>query len=134
MRILTPVLTLSMIASTGSPALAQARGRAVPRPPIAGAPGAPVRPAYPVAGPGYGYGYPHSRDGYGFGVGFGWGFAWYPYYHPYYSPYWYPWGWSPYFYGPHPYGFVGYPYYPYGPMDELTASLRLEVKPRETEV
>jgi len=100
---------------------------------------APAPRAYapgPRYGYGYGYGYPYRPYypyypyyGYGFGftVGFGFGGPWYPY-SPWYGSvgYGYP-------YGPYPYAFS--PYYGYGyAMDVLTASLRLEVKPRDAEV
>ena len=81
-----------------------------------------------AVGVGYGYGYP-------FHVGVGFGFGWYP---------WYPWG--PYRYGWYPwypyaypfYPWYPYPFYPYYPpgfsVDPNTSSLRLEVKPTDTEV
>lgn len=45
-----------------------------------------------------------------------------PFYDPFYDPWWYP----------HPYGW--YPRYAYGAAYDTTASLRLQVSPRETEV
>jgi hypothetical protein len=151
-----PAVAAALILGSVIPAQAQARGRAAPRSaPVVGAPTA-VRPvatprpvsARPVYGPGprygygYGYGYPYYGYGYpyrpyypyfgygfGFTVGFGFGGPWYPYY-PWYGSFGYG-----YPYGPYPY--AAYPYYGYGygyPMDVLTASLRLEVKPRDAEV
>jgi hypothetical protein len=95
-------------------------------------------PAQPRPAPGPGHGGPpvgvHVGVGYGHGYypyfGFGFGFGWYPFYNPWY-PGWYGYGWYP----PYGYGYPFYPYYPYGyAMDMLTASVRLEVKPRDAEV
>jgi hypothetical protein len=109
------VLTLALPTSV----LAQRARVAAPRPA--------TPPVHVNVGVRYGYGY-------GFGIGLGFGFAWYPYsrpWYPYGSPYWYPYsGW---WYPPYPYPY-GYP--PYGPYawDVLTASVRLQVKPRDAEV
>jgi hypothetical protein len=138
-----------VICGAAVPASAQARGRAVPRTapaptPTVSAPATAVPRAVatrPVYGPGprygYGYGYYPYRPyypyhpyypccGFGFGFTLGFGFG-YPY-----SP-WY----GAFGYG-YPYGLYGYPFYPYYgygyALDVLTASLRLEVKPREAEV
>jgi len=146
--VVIPAVAALLILGTAIPAQAQARGRAAPRPTV----GAPT-PARPVATPrpvpagqvygpgpryGYGYGYPYYGYGYpyrpyypyfgygfGFTVGFGFGGPWYPSY-PWYGSFGYG-----YPYGPYPY----YPYFGYGYGYAFdTASLRLEVKPRETEV
>ncbi len=137
-----------LIGGSAAPASAQARSRAVPRSapaprPTVSAPAAAVpravstRPVYgpgPRYGYGYGYGYypyrpyypyyPWYGPGFGFTIGFGFGYPYYPWYGSF--GYGYPYG---------PYGYPFYPYYGYGyAMDVLTASLRLEVKPREAEV
>lgn len=135
----TAVLTLG----SAAPAEAQARGRSAPRPtvtaPATAAPRpAPARPVY-APGPryGYGFGYPYRPyypyhpyypyyGGFGFTIGFGFGYPYYPWYGAF--GYGYP-------YGPYAYPYPFYPYYGYGySIDVLTASLRLEVKPREAEV
>jgi hypothetical protein len=137
-------LFAALIQISAVPAQAQP-SRAVPRPaPSVRAPATAVPrpvPARPVYAPGprhgYGYGYYPYRSyypyypyypccglGFGFTVGFGFG---YPYY-PWYGSAWYG-------YPYRPYGYPFYPYYGYGyPIDVLTASLRLEVKPRDAEV
>jgi len=144
------VLTLALAA----PADAQRRpggggGGAGPRP-GAGAPVRPnpghggqvavPRPAYPHGGypyrsyygryPYYGYGhyspyYYAPYWGIGFGFSWGWGYPYWGWGYPYYG-YGYGYGGYPYWYGYPSYGY-GYPYDP-------TGSLRIEVKPRETQV
>ena len=143
----------ALILGSVIPVQAQARGRAVPRsapvvsPPAAGRAVAAPRPVAtgPIYGPGprygygYGYGYPYypyyrpyypyypcCGFGFGFTIGFGFGAPYYPWYGSF--GYGYP-------YGAYGYGYPFYPYYGYGyPLDVLTASLRLEVKPRNAEV
>lgn len=120
--------------------LGQGRGGAPPAQPRP-APGPGPGPGHgPGPGPGGPRGGGHVTVGVGIGYpywggGFGWGY--YPYYRPWYGyGYGYPWafgvgwgGWYP------PYGYPYYPYYPYGyQMDVVTASVRLEVKPRDAEV
>ncbi|HKW03519.1 MAG TPA: PEGA domain-containing protein [Vicinamibacterales bacterium] len=66
--------------------------------------------------------------------GFGFNYGWYPFYRPWYAG-WYGYGWWP----PYAYGYPPYPYYgPYGgdgnAADMTSASVRLEVKPRDAEV
>jgi hypothetical protein len=153
--VLIPALAAAMLVASAVPAQAQARSRSAPRPatpgptpgvsrPAAAAPRpvptppiyAPGRPGYGY-GPGYGYypyrpyypyyGYPYYGccGGFGFTIGFGFGY-------PYYGAFGYGYPYGPYGYG---YGYPFYPYYGYGyPLDVLTASLRLEVKPRDAEV
>jgi hypothetical protein len=154
--VVIPAVAAALILASAIPAQAQARGRAVPRSapvvtaPAAGRAVATPRPVAtgPVYGPGarygYGYGYPYYGYGYpyrpyypyypsfgygfGFTVGFGFGFPYSPWYGSLGYGYGYPYGGYPY-----PYPFA--PYYGYGyAMDVLTASLRLEVKPRDAEV
>ena len=149
-----PAVAAALVLGSVVPAQAQARGRAVPRPapvvtaPTGGRAVAVPRPvsAGPVYGPGprygYGYGYPYYRYGYpyyrpyypyfGYGFGFTVGFGFGGPYYPWYGSFGYGYPYGPYGYG---YGYPYYPYYGYGyPMDVLTASLRLEVKPRDAEV
>jgi len=75
----------------------------------------------------------HSHFAVSVGIGYGWS----PFYSPWY-PYWGPWGgygWGPYGFGVGFYGapFV-YPYYSYGYPIDTSASVRLEVKPRDSDV
>jgi hypothetical protein len=83
-------------------------------------------------------GYPgHGHGGYYPGWGYGWGaYPFYGYYGAFYGPWWgWGWGWG---YPGYRYGYgYGYGYYgPYGPYYYVdnTASLRLQVTPREAEV
>ena len=132
--VVIPAVAAAITLTSVVPAQAQARGRAVPRATV-GVPGpGPVRPPVYAPGPRYGYGYGYYPyrpyypwyGGFGFTIGFGFGYPYYPWYGAF--GYGYP-------YGPYPYPYPFYPYYGYGyPMDPLTASLRLEVKPREAEV
>ncbi|HUL72495.1 MAG TPA: PEGA domain-containing protein [Vicinamibacterales bacterium] len=99
-----------------------------------GGPPAQPRPApAPHPGPGGPHGGTHVTVGVGFGYpywgGFGFGYGYWPWY-GYGYPWGFGWGWYP------PYGYPFYPYYPYGYgyIDMLTASVRLDVKPRDAEV
>jgi hypothetical protein len=103
-RFLPSLLALILVLAFAGPALAQARRR-----PPARVPAVRVAPR------------PAVRTSVVFGVG-GFGYPRYSYFGPWYDP-WYQ----------YPYG----PYQPYGYQrvyDEQTASIRLEVKPREAEV
>lgn len=136
-RALLSILTAVVLAVT-APHVSLAQGRAAPRaaaPAHVGPPvhvGGPVHGGPPVrVGVGFGYGYYPWWGGFGFGYRYGW----YPFYRSWY-PGWYGYGWWP----PYAYGYPPYPYY-YAPYDgdgyagDMTsASLRLEVKPRDAEV
>jgi hypothetical protein len=110
--------------------------------------GGTARPA-PGPAPGNGGGRPYPAAGprttvhvgVGVGYGYGWGYprgAFYPWYGAW-GPYW---GYAPYYWGGY-WGWGGYGYggwgpwgpYPYGiQIDDQTASLRLEIAPREAQV
>jgi hypothetical protein len=80
----------------------------------------------PYYGGGY---YPRYRH-YPYYPYYGWGWGWGGYYAPFVSFYgWYPYSFGFGWYGGYPY----YPYYAYGPYD-ASASVRVQVTPREAEV
>jgi hypothetical protein len=126
--VLVAASVVCLIIGFGTPALAQGHGGGTPRGPGAGGPGGGGRGS---GGPGAG-GPVHPPGG-----GYYGGYYRYPYYgYRYYGyPYWYGWYGYPYFYagwgwpyGPYPY------YYGYGGAYNSSASLRLDVTPKEAEV
>jgi PEGA domain len=126
--VLVAASVVCLIIGFGTPALAQGHGGGTPRGPGAGGPGGGGRGS---GGPGAG-GPVHPPGG-----GYYGGYYRYPYYgYRYYGyPYWYGWYGYPYFYagwgwpyGPYPY------YYGYGGAYDSSASLRLDVTPKEAEV
>jgi hypothetical protein len=115
----------------------QAQGRSAPagRPPSAVGRGTAGGPSHATPPPSGGrYAVPRTHPPYYPGHGhypgypnYGWGWGWGGYYYP---PFVSLYGWYPY-----PFGgwYPGYPYYGFGPYD-ATASVRVQVTPREAEV
>ena len=120
---LLSILVTALLVVTPPP-VSLAQGRAAPRPVAPAHVRPPVRVGPPVhVGVGFGYGY---YPWWGFGFRYGW----YPFYRPWY-PTWYGYGWWP----PYAYGYPYYPYYTDSTAEDMTsASVRLEVKPRDAEV
>jgi PEGA domain len=126
--VLVAASVVCLIIGFGTPALAQGHGGGTPRGPGAGGPGGGGRgsggpgaggPVHPPAGGYYGGYYRYPYYGYRY-YGYPYWYGWYGY------PYFYAgWGWP---YGPYPY------YYGYGGAYDSSASLRLDVTPKEAEV
>jgi hypothetical protein len=125
--VLVAASVLCLIIGLGTPVLAQGRGGRTPGGAGAGGPGGGARgPGGPGAG-----GPVHPPGGRYYG-----GYYRYPYYgYRYYGyPYWYGWYGYPYFYAGWGWPYRPYPYYyPYGGA-YASASLRLDVTPKEAEV